>query len=139
MQPSAELPVHDLSTASAKLRKSLNGGTAFHNTNLSRDERIIVEDTFRDPHSSLRVLAATTTVAAGINTPASIVIIAEHEFVGDDGRPFTVAEYKNMAGRAGRLGFNEEGTSILLADNTQQRELLFQRYVMGQLEELRSS
>ena len=44
-----------------------------------------------------------------------------------------------MAGRAGRLGFNEEGTSILLADNTQQRELLFQRYVMGKLEELRSS
>ncbi len=139
VQPSAELPVHDLSAASAKLRKCLNGGTAFHNTNLSRDERIAVEDTFRDPHSTLRVLAATTTVAAGINTPASIVIIAEQEFVGDDGRAFTVAEYKNMAGRAGRLGFNEEGTSILLADNTQQRELLFQRYVMGKLEELRSS
>ncbi|MHB1683532.1 MAG: DEAD/DEAH box helicase [Bacilli bacterium] len=139
VQPSAELPVHDLSVASSKLRACLNGGTAFHNTNLSRDERIIVEDTFRDPHSTLRVLTATTTVAAGINTPASTVIIAEQEFVGDDGRPFTVAEYKNMAGRAGRLGFNEEGTSIILAYNAHQREVLFHQYVMGKLEELHSS
>ncbi|KUO95790.1 DEAD/DEAH box helicase [Ferroacidibacillus organovorans] len=139
VRPSAELPVHDLSVASAKLRNCLNGGTAFHNTNLSRDERIIVEDTFRDPNSTLRILTATTTVAAGINTPASTVIIAEQEFVGDDGRPFTVAEYKNMAGRAGRLGFNEEGTSIILADNAHQRELRFHQYVMGKLEELNSS
>jgi replicative superfamily II helicase len=62
------------------------------------------------------VLAATTTVAAGINTPASTVILAENEFVGEEGRPFTVAEYKNMAGRAGRLGFNEKGKSMIYAE-----------------------
>lgn len=45
----------------------------------------------------IHVLAATTTLAAGINTPASTVVLAENEFVGEDGRPFTVAEYKNMA------------------------------------------
>ena len=130
---------HDLSTTSATLRSCLNGGTAFHNTNLTREERAVVEQAFRDPDSKVRVLAATTTVAAGINTPASTVILAEQEFVGEDGRPFTVAEYKNMAGRAGRLGFNEEGKAIILADNSYERERLFARYVMGQLEEFRSS
>ena len=135
----AALPTHDPSRTTRDLAICLRGGTAFHTSNLTRGERIIVEQAFRDPTSKVRVLAATTTVAAGINTPASTVILAENEFKGEDGRPFTVAEYKNMAGRAGRLGFNEEGKSIILADNPYQRQTLFQQYVMGTLEQLVSS
>jgi replicative superfamily II helicase len=44
-----------------------------------------------------------------------------------------------MAGRAGRLGFNEEGRAIILANNEYEREMLFQRYVMGRLDPLCSS
>jgi replicative superfamily II helicase len=117
----------------------LNGGTAFHNTNLTREEKQVIERAFRDPNSNLRILGATTTVAAGINTPASTVIIAEQEFIGEDGRPFTVAEYKNMAGRAGRLGYNEQGKAIVLANDSSERQLLFRRYTRGTLELLRSS
>jgi len=135
----SQLPTEDLSSTSGKLRACLEGGTAFHDTNLRRDERQTVERAFRDPNSALHVLAATTTVAAGINTPASTVIIAEQEFAGEDGRPFTVAEYKNMAGRAGRLGYREQGTSIILADAEHPRGLLFNRYVCAQPEALRSS
>lgn len=133
------LPTRDLSSSSAKLRQCLEGGTAFHNTNLFPEEKEVVERAFRDLRGNVRVLAATTTVAAGINTPASTVILAEQQFVGEEGRPFTVAEYKNMAGRAGRLGFNEEGQSIILANNSYERETLFQRYVLGELAPLRSS
>src|SRR6185436_15315887 len=135
----AALPERDLSTTSASLRVCLTGGTAFHNTNLSREEKQIVERAYRDSRSPLRMLGATTTVAAGINTPASTVIIAEQEFVGEDGRPFTVAEYKNMAGRAGRLGFNEQGKSIIYAENSYERNALFQKYVMGKLEPINST
>lgn len=135
----ALLPVRDLSSTSADLRRCLNGGTAFHNTNLSREEKQIVERAYRDPDSNLRILGATTTVAAGINTPASTVIIAEQEFIGEDGRQFTVAEYKNMAGRAGRLGYNEQGKSIILATDYLERQRLFNRYVRGTLEPLQSS
>lgn len=135
----ASLPAHDLSTSSVKLRRCLEGGTAFHNTNLIPEEKEVVERSFRDSAGKVRVLGATTTVAAGINTPASTVILAEQEFVGEDGRAFTVAEYKNMAGRAGRLGFNEEGRAIILANNEYEREQLFQKYVRGQLEPLQSS
>jgi replicative superfamily II helicase len=133
------LPTHDLSTSSARLRRCLQGGTAFHNTHLFPEEKEVIERAFRNPEGQVRVLGATTTVAAGINTPASTVILAEQEFVGDDGRPFTVAEYKNMAGRAGRLGFNEEGRAIILANNPYERVALFQRYVLGDLDPLRSS
>jgi replicative superfamily II helicase len=91
----------------------------------------VIERHFRDQKGGVEVLAATTTLAAGINTPASTVILAEQEFIGEDGRPFTVAEYKNMAGRAGRLGFNETGKAIILADTPFQRRELFIRYVRG--------
>lgn len=133
------LPQQDLSSSSTALHGCLEGGTAFHTANLTREERLAVEHAFREPTGKVRVLAATTTVAAGINTPASAVVLAEQEFVGEDGRAFTVAEYKNMAGRAGRLGFNEEGRSIILADNAYERRTLFDRYVTGQLEPFRSS
>ena len=133
------LPTHDLSASSESLRACLNGGTAFHNTNLNPQERIIVERAFRDPNSKVRVMCTTTTLAAGINTPASTVILAEQEFIGEDGRSFTVAEYKNMAGRAGRLGFHEEGKSIILANTEYEREVLFNRYVKGPLESISSS
>ncbi len=133
------LPQGDQSSASAALRLCLQAGTAFHNSNLTREERIVVEQAFRDQKSPLKVLAATTTVAAGINTPASTVILAENEFLGEDGRPFTVAEYKNMAGRAGRLGFNEKGKSIIYAETPTERAMLFNKYVRGSLERLQSS
>lgn len=133
----AALPRHDHSTTSSKLRACLARGTAFHNSNLARDERVTVERTFRA--GDLRVLAATTTLAAGINTPASTVILAEQEFLGEDGRPFTIAEYKNMAGRAGRPGFGRPGRAILLAETPFEADRLFERYVLGRPEPIRSS
>jgi len=116
------LPTQDLTGASQDLRECLSGGTAFHNTNLLRAEREAVERGYRSATGGIHALVATTTLAAGINTPASTVVLAENEFVGEDGRQFTVAEYKNMAGRAGRLGFNEIGKAIILAETPMERK-----------------
>lgn len=133
------LPRHDLSGTSHDLRAALGGGAAFHTANLTRDERVIVERAFRDAGGEVRVLTATTTVAAGVNTPARTVIVVEHEFVGGEKRPFTVAEMRNMMGRAGRLGFNESGRAIILADTPWERTRLLQQYVLAAPEGLRSS
>ncbi|RPD44145.1 DEAD/DEAH box helicase [Hymenobacter sediminis] len=135
----AALPAQDRSSTSAKLRNCLRGGTAFHNSNLSREEREVVERAFRDQQGPVRVLGATTTVAAGINTPASAVILGETEFLGEDQKPFTIAEYKNMVGRAGRLGYNERGQSFIIANTPMERRQLFRHYVLGQPEAMRSS
>ena len=135
----SELPRDDPSTTSQDLQEALAGGTAFHTSDLNREERVLVERAFRDPDGPIRVLAATSTVAAGVNTPASTVIIAETVFFGSPPQDYTVAEYKNMAGRAGRLGLSEKGRSILLADSPVQRAVLFDRYVRGKPEAIRSS
>lgn len=133
------LPEGDPSRMSESLRRSLEGGVAFHNGDLTRDERVAVERGFRRANGEVRALVATSTVAAGVNTPASTVIIAETEFPGRERQPYTVAQYKNMAGRAGRLGFESEGKAILLADTAMERNQLFRRYVQGQPEVIRSS
>jgi helicase len=129
----------DPSSASSDLRKALAGGTAFHNADLNRQERTVVEQTFRAINGTVRVLVATTTVAAGVNTPASTVIIVENFFYGQTRQPFTVAEYKNMAGRAGRLGLSERGRSIMLAETPVERQRLFATYIKGTPEPIRSS
>jgi len=117
----------------------LTKGIAFHNSDLTRDERRAVELGFRDPAGHIRVLVATTTVSAGVNTPSSAVIISETWFPDEDKRAFTIAQYKNMAGRAGRLGYKDQGVSILLTDTPMERNRLFNHYVKGKPEPICSS
>ncbi len=135
----AELGSADPSSSSGKLRECLRHGVAFHDSNLTRDERATIERVFRSQSGELRAMVATTTLAAGINTPASTVFLAENKFVGEDGRPFTVAEYKNMAGRAGRPGFGKPGRAIIYAETPTEREHLFRKYVLGTPEPIVSS
>jgi replicative superfamily II helicase len=132
------LPATPSSSDSTRLRQCLERGTAFHNSNLDRQERTVVEEAFRDARE-VRVLAATTTLAAGVNTPATTVIIVEHEFSGEEPRAFSVAEYKNMAGRAGRPGFAPQGRAIMYAETSIERQRLFATYVRGRPEGVHSS
>lgn len=132
------LPLLDRSAASENLRRTLPGGTAFHTSDLNREERAIIERAFREPDGPVRVLAATMTVAAGINTPASTVIIVEHDFPWAN-QEYTVGDMRNMAGRAGRLGFRETGRAILLADTALERHQLFRKYVLSHPDPVTSS
>ena len=135
-----QLPEADLSASSDALRAALRGGVAFHHSDLNRDERVVVEQSFRQPHGGVQVLVATSTLAAGINTPASTVVIVETQFPGDGGpRDYTVAQFKNMAGRAGRLGFEAQGKAIALADTPFERDAKFRQFVTAVPEAIRSS
>lgn len=130
------LPSGDLSAASQDLRNALESGVAFHNADLDRDERLVIEEQFRAPDTKLRVIVATTTLAMGVNTPASSVVIVGLTHPG--AKPYSVAEYKNLVGRAGRLGFTEKGRSFLIAKNDRSAYDYWERYVLGQPEDLRS-
>ena len=72
----------------------------------------------------------------GVNTPASSVVIAGLDHPGDE--PYSVAEYKNLVGRAGRLGYAEKGTSYLLATDGRAEHDFWSRYVTGAPEDLTS-
>lgn len=134
----ARLAEGDISTSSTALRRTISGGVAFHNTDLDRDERRAIEQDFRDPDSPLRVVVATPTLAMGINTPASAVAIVGLTHPGARPTPYTVAEYKNMVGRAGRLGFTERGESYLLPEGALDRQRAWVGFVNGKLEALTS-
>lgn len=131
-----ELPSGDPSSASEGLRYALSRGVAFHNADLDREERRIVEESFRRPDTPLRIIVATTTLAMGVNTPASSVVVVGLDHPGQ--QPYSVAEYKNIVGRAGRLGYAEEGTSYLLALEPQAEHRAWTRYVRGATEDLHS-
>lgn len=130
------LPQGDPSASSTALRDYLGAGIAVHTSDLDRDERAVVEEAFRDPESKVRVLVATTTVAMGVNTPASSVVIAGLMHPQD--KPYSVAEYKNMVGRAGRLGFVEQGKSFTVAMNPAEEHKIWRHYVLGAPEDLHS-
>ena len=129
-----QMPAADPSRASLDQRKTLANGVAFHNADLHPEERRIIEEEFCRPNSGLRVIAATTTLAMGVNTPASSVIIAGLEHPQE--QPYSVAEYKNLVGRAGRLGYAEKGTSYLLALDPRTEHDFWARYVTGKPENL---
>lgn len=130
------LPKSDPSLASRELRESLSRGVAFHTSDLDREERLAIEEQFRALNSGIRVIAATTTLAMGVNTPAEAVVIAGLTHPIDT--PYSVAEYKNIVGRAGRLGFSDRGTSYLLAIDPRELHHHWHRYVLGQPEDLQS-
>ncbi|CBG70025.1 putative helicase [Streptomyces scabiei 87.22] len=145
LQPATQalerLPAGDPSLTSADLRQCLQGGTAFHISDLEREERRVVEEQFRLPDSQIRVIVATTTLAQGVNMPAETVIMPE--LSRRTGRNtyawYRVAEYKNIAGRAGRLGLAEHGRAIVLTYGTANANEIWGRYVQGDPENVSST
>ena len=81
------------------------------------------------------MLVATSTLAMGVNTPASTVILVELQQW--DGTPYSVAQYKNMIGRAGRLGFTERGRSAVITPDGRSEHAAWHHYVLGSPEDLR--
>jgi len=118
------------------LRMTLSKSVAFHNGDMTLEERLAVEEGFRS--GVIRCVVSTSTLAMGVNLPASTVVIASPEKrVKTAGvwvkEPLTVPEYRNMAGRAGRLGLRPDplGRSILVADSPFDRESLMHTLVRG--------
>lgn len=130
------LPTEDPSTSSERLRAALAGGVAFHNADLNRIERQVLEEEFRRNDTNLRVLVATTTLAMGVNTPAGAVVIVGLNHPGNT--PYKVAEYKNMVGRAGRLGYTPRGEAYIVPSGGLDGNWAWQHYVNGSPEDVES-
>lgn len=126
------------SASTRTLRQTLQSGVAFHNADLDRDERRVIETGFRALDDTLRVVVATPTLAMGVNTPAGAVAIVGLTHPGPVPTPYTVAEYKNMVGRAGRLGITDHGESYLIPEGQLDAAHAWHNYVLGTLEDLRS-
>lgn len=130
------IPKTDPSRSSNDLVSALSGGIAFHIADLNPDERQIIEENFRAPNTKLRVIVATTTLAMGVNTPADAVVIVGLEHPGNEA--YSIAEYKNMVGRAGRLGYTPKGYSYLVAMSSHDEQRYWSRYILGHPESFES-
>ncbi|MFI0418819.1 DEAD/DEAH box helicase [Spongiactinospora sp. 9N601] len=125
--------------ATERLRECLRGGVAFHVSDLSDEERRVLENSFRSNNGEIRVLVATTTLAQGVNLPADSVVICELEHPGKGGRPYSVFEYKNMAGRAARTGLTPQGRSFIVARGEVDAAQKWQAYIKARPEALCSA
>ncbi len=127
------------SETSDDLADAIETGAAFHHAGLAREHRTLVEDAFRD--RLIKAISATPTLAAGVNTPSRRVIVRDwRRYDGDAGgmKPLATLEVHQMMGRAGRPGLDPYGEALLLANNHDELDELFERYVWADPEPVRS-
>jgi len=91
---------------------SLRRGIAAHHAGMVPAFREIVERCFE--RGLLSVVYATETLALGVNMPARSVALERFSKYSDAGRNFlTSGEFKQMTGRAGRRGLDDEGHAVV--------------------------
>lgn len=119
-----------------KLAQYIEDGSAFHHAGLISEQRRIVENGFRS--GTIKVIAATPTLAAGLNLPARRVIIKGYRRydVNYGLTPIPVLEYKQMAGRAGRPSLDPYGEAVLVAKTYDELEDLMRNYVLASPEKI---
>ncbi|WEL22460.1 ATP-dependent DNA helicase [Halorhabdus sp. BNX81] len=121
------------------LADAVEGGAAFHHAGLSREHRSLVEDVFQE--RLVKVISATPTLAAGVNTPSRRVVVRDwRRYDGTAGgmQPLSVLEVHQMMGRAGRPGLDPYGEALLLASSHDELDELFERYVWADPEPVQS-
>src|SRR6056297_979449 len=121
------------------LADALRDGAAFHHAGLARGHRELVEEAFQN--RLVKVVCATPTLAAGVNTPSRRVVVRDwRRYDGSAGgmAPLSVLEVHQMMGRAGRPGLDPYGEAVLIASSHDEVDELFERYVWADPEPVRS-
>ncbi|MFH1750236.1 MAG: DEAD/DEAH box helicase [Candidatus Micrarchaeota archaeon] len=119
------------------LAACLRNGVAFHHAGIPARQRAIIEEGFKRKRA-IKAIAATTTLAMGIDYPASWVIIRDlKRFTGAFSEFLPNFEIQQMAGRAGRPKYDREGRAILMCAN-KDREYVEENYINGDVEKIYS-
>jgi superfamily II RNA helicase len=90
------------------VQRYLRHGVGLHHAGLLPKYRLLVEQLAQ--RGLLRVVCGTDTLGVGVNVPIRTVLFsALSKYDGAKVRLLTVREFKQIAGRAGRKGFDERG------------------------------
>ncbi len=102
--------------AGPELLRCLKNRIAFHHSGMSYAQRAgLVEPLAK--HNQLKVIVATTGLAAGINFSMRSVLVMDREYrIADGHRQLRPDELLQMFGRAGRRGMDERGSVLYLED-----------------------
>lgn len=99
----------------------LKKGIAIHHGDLPETLRKAIETDFRE--RKYQILVSTNTLAQGVNLPIKTVIIHScRRYIDNEYKRISANEYWNIAGRAGRPGYETEGTIIHIVANKQDQD-----------------
>ncbi|GAX72807.1 hypothetical protein CEUSTIGMA_g262.t1 [Chlamydomonas eustigma] len=119
-----------------KLVVAVKNGFASHHAGHLPGWKNLIERLFQ--HGYIKIVFATGTLAAGLNMPARTTIISALGRMTDDGvKLLPHNDLLQMAGRAGRRGFDTEGHCVVLQNRFEGAEEAF-RIIKGGPEALKS-
>ncbi len=92
----------------ADLRRYLNHGIGVHHAGMLPKYRLLVEKLAQE--GQLKVICGTDTLGVGINVPIRTVLFTQLcKYDGTSTRVLQVREFRQIAGRAGRAGYDDRG------------------------------
>lgn len=119
------------------LADCLKNGVSFHHAGIESKQRQLIEKGFKRDRC-IKAIVCTTTLAMGIDYPASWVIVRDlKRFNGAFSEFIPNLECQQMLGRAGRPRFDPRGIGILVCKPSERREVA-EKYVYGPLENIYS-
>ncbi len=96
------------------LRRFLGHGVGLHHAGLLPKYRLLVEQLAQK--GLLAIICGTDTLGVGVNIPIRTVLFTRLcKYDGDKTRVLSVREFQQIAGRAGRKGFDEQGSVVVQA------------------------
>ena len=91
------------------LKRFLSHGVGIHHAGLLPKYRLLMEKLAQ--RGLLKVIVGTDTLGVGVNVPIRSVLLTQlFKYDGQRVRILTVREFQQIAGRAGRKGFDDQGT-----------------------------
>lgn len=108
--------IKNLTNEADKLIATIRNGVAYHHAGLSLSTRRIIEAAYRARH--IKIVVCTTTLIAGVNLPATLVIFNKITRWGGKGQePIPKRDFLNGCGRAGRPGYETRGRALFITDD----------------------
>jgi hypothetical protein len=97
-----------------EMKRTLGQGVGLHHAGLLPKYRLLVEQLAQQ--GLLRVVSGTDTLGVGVNIPIRTVLFTRlAKYDGERVRLLSVRDFKQIAGRAGRKGFDERGSVVCQA------------------------
>jgi hypothetical protein len=97
-----------------EIKRLIGHGVGLHHAGLLPKYRLLMEQLSQQ--GLLKVICGTDTLGVGVNIPIRTVLFAKlAKFDGEKVRLLAVRDFKQIAGRAGRKGFDERGSVVCQA------------------------
>ncbi len=119
-----------------ELRRYLSHGIGVHHAGMLPRYRRLVERLAQQ--GALKVICGTDTLGVGVNIPIRTVLLTRLcKYDGEKVKRLSVREFQQIAGRAGRRGYDERGTVVVQAPEHVIENLQMQRKAQGDPRKLR--